>query len=163
MTKPPAAFNTTIVRVLLVEDEVLFARAVSKRLQKAGYECEHAETIADGRAIAKQFQPDMALLDMRLPDGNGLDLLSEFIAQGISVVVMTAYGEVNDAVNAMKQGAIDYLKKPIDLEELLLVVEKAEDATKLKTHLDYSRQRNAHEAEGVEMLGESPAIISVKM
>src|SRR5688572_5930836 len=90
------------VRVLLVEDEALFARAVVKRLQKAGYECEHAETLADGRALAKQFLPDMALLDMRLPDGNGLDLLTEFTARGISVIVMTAYGELSDAVNAMK-------------------------------------------------------------
>jgi len=158
-----ATMHNKRLRILLVEDEVLFARAVAKRLQKASYECEHAETIADGRAIAKQFQPDLALLDMRLPDGNGLDLLAEFLALGISVVVMTAYGEVNDAVNAMKLGAIDYLKKPVDLEELLLVVEKAEDASKLRKQLDNSRQRNAHESEGVEMLGESPAIASVKM
>jgi DNA-binding NtrC family response regulator len=167
MTKTSAAikasFNPPLLRVLLVEDEVLFARAVAKRLQKSGYECEHAETIADGRAIAKQFQPDLALLDMRLPDGNGLDLLAEFLALGISVVVMTAYGEVNDAVNAMKLGAIDYLKKPVDLEELLVVVEKAEAATQLRTQLDYSRQRNSHAAQGVEMLGESAAITNIKM
>ena len=80
------------VRVLLVEDEALFARAVTKRLQQAGYDCERAETLADGRALARQYQPDLALLDMRLPDGNGLDLLSELIAKGVAVVVMTAYG-----------------------------------------------------------------------
>src|SRR5687768_10307685 len=86
------------LRVLVVEDEALFARAVVKRLKKAGYECEHAETIQNGRAIAKQFLPDIVLLDMRLPDGNGLDLLSEFVAKGISVIVMTAFGELSDAV-----------------------------------------------------------------
>ena len=149
-------------KVQIVEDELLFARAVAKRLQKAGYECELAETISDGRALAKQFMPDIALLDMRLPDGNGLDLLSEFTAKGIAVIVMTAYGEVSDAVNAMKQGAIDYLKKPVDLEELLLTVQKAENASKLKHHLDYSRQRNSHAIEGVELLGESPAMQSVR-
>lgn len=150
------------VRVLLVEDEALFARAVTKRLQLAGYECERAETIADGRALARQFQPDLALLDMRLPDGNGLDLLSEFIAKGIAVVVMTAYGEVSDAVNAIKQGAIDYLKKPVDLEELLLVVEKAQRSNALRHQLDYSRQRDSHAAvEGVEFIGESPAMRTV--
>lgn len=150
------------VRVLLVEDEALFARAVTKRLQQAGYECERAETIADGRALARQFLPDLALLDMRLPDGNGLDLLSEFIARGIAVVVMTAYGEVSDAVSAMKQGAVDYLKKPVDLEELLLVVEKAQRSSNLKHQLDYSRQRDSHAAvEGVEFLGESAAMRAV--
>lgn len=150
------------VRVLLVEDEALFARAIVKRLQKAGYECEHAETIGDGVAIAKQFMPDMALLDMRLPDGNGLDLLPEFVAKGIAVVVMTAHGEVSDAVNAMKLGATDYLKKPVDLEELLLTVQKAENSSKLKQNLDYSRQRNSHATEGVELLGDSPALRSIR-
>lgn len=150
------------VRVLLVEDEALFARAVTKRLQQAGYDCERAETLADGRALARQYQPDLALLDMRLPDGNGLDLLSELIAKGVAVVVMTAYGEVSDAVNAIKLGAIDYLKKPVDLEELLLVVEKAQQSNTLKHQLDYSRQRESHAVvEGVEFIGESSAMRAV--
>lgn len=150
------------VRVLLVEDEVLFARAVAKRLKKAGYECEHVETVTDGRAVGRQFAPDMVLLDMRLPDGNGLDLLPEFVGKGSAVIVMTAHGELSDAVNAMKLGAADYLKKPVDLEELLLVIQKAESASKLKHHLDYSRQRNAHQTDGVEMLGNSPAMTNVR-
>lgn len=151
------------LRVLVVEDEALFARAVVKRLKNAGYDCEHAETIEDGRNLVKQFTPDIALLDMRLPDGNGLDLLGEFIAKGISVIVMTAYGELSDAVNAIKQGATDYLKKPVDLEELLLIIQKAENANKLNSSLDYSRQRNAHAVEGVEMLGDSHAMRSIKL
>jgi DNA-binding NtrC family response regulator len=153
----------TAMRILVVEDEVLFARAVVKRLQQAGYECEHAENLADGRALAKQFMPELALLDMRLPDGNGFDLLTEFVTKGIAVIVMTAYGEVSDAVNAMKQGAVDYLKKPVDLEELLLVVEKVEATTKLKHQLDYSRQRDTHVTEGIELLGDSPVMRSVRM
>src|SRR3990167_3538835 len=121
------------LRVLLVEDESLFARAVIKRLQQAGYDCERAETLAAGRATAQQFAPDLLLLDMRLPDGSGMDLLAEMAGRGVPVIVMTAYGEVSDAVNAMKQGAIDYLKKPIDLDELLLSIQKAE-ATAVQTN-----------------------------
>jgi len=152
------------LRVLVVEDEVLFARAVVKRLSKAGYECEHAETLKDGRAVIKQFSPDIVLLDMRLPDGSGMDLLTELVARDLAVIVMTAFGELSDAVNAMKHGATDYLKKPIDLEELLLAIEKAETSAKLKHHFDYSRQRNAHEsqAEGVELLGDSPVMQQVR-
>ena len=150
------------MRILLVEDEVVFARAVAKRLQKAGYECEHAESIADGRALARQFAPDLALLDMRLPDGNGLELLSDLVAKGVAVIVLTAHGDVMDAVNAMKQGATDYIKKPVDLEELLLAIEKAETATNLKRQLDYSRQRNSHETENIEMLGESAPIQAIR-
>ncbi len=149
-------------KVLIVEDEVLFARAVMRRLQKSGYECAHVESLQDARTIVKQFSPDIVLLDMRLPDGNGLDLLAEFVAKNAVVIVMTAHGEISDAVNAMKQGAIDYLKKPIDLEELLLSIQKAEAAAVQSNSLDYSRQRNAHAIEGVELLGDSPAMESVK-
>ncbi|OIR12410.1 transcriptional regulatory protein ZraR [mine drainage metagenome] len=158
--------ETSIVRlqskILIVEDEVLFARAVMRRLQKAGYECEHVESLQDARAITKQFLPDIVLLDMRLPDGNGLDLLAEFVAKNAIVIVMTAYGEISDAVHAIKQGATDYLKKPIDLEELLLSIQKAETAAIQSNSLDYSRQRNAHATDSVEFLGESLAILSVK-
>ena len=160
--QPETLGSTVKTRLLMVEDETLFARAVVRHLQHAGYACEHAGNLADGRALARQFMPDMVLLDMRLPDGNGLDLLSEFVAKGIAVIVMTAHGEVSDAVNAMKLGAVDYLKKPVDLEELLLAIQKAENSSKLSHSLDYSRQRNTHATEGVELLGESPAIRSVR-
>jgi DNA-binding NtrC family response regulator len=143
------------LKVLIVEDEMLFARAVMRRLQKSNYECAHVESVQDARDITKQFVPDIVLLDMRLPDGNGLDLLPFFIAKNAMVIVMTAHGEISDAVNAMKQGAVDYLKKPIDLEELLISIKKAETAAIQSNSLDYSRQRNAHAIEGVELLGDS--------
>lgn len=148
-------------KVLIVEDEALFARAVMRRLQKSNYECAHVESVQDARDILKQFSPDIVLLDMRLPDGNGLDLLPFFVARNAMVIVMTAHGEISDAVNAMKQGAVDYLKKPIDLEELLLSIQKAETAAVQSNSLDYSRQRNAHAIEGVELLGDSPAMQSI--
>lgn len=149
-------------KVLIVEDEALFARAVMRRLQKSGYECAHVESIQDARNIVKQFSPDIVLLDMRLPDGNGLDLIPEFVSKNTVVIVMTAHGEISDAVNAMKQGAIDYLKKPIDLEELLLSIQKAEATAVQNTSLDYSRQRDAHAIDGVELLGNSSAMQNVK-
>ncbi len=149
-------------KILIVEDEVLFARAVMRRLQKAGYECAHVESLQDARTIFRQFPPDIVLLDMRLPDGNGLDLLADLLAKNVAVIVMTAHGEISDAVNAIKHGAIDYLKKPIDLEELLLSVQKAQTSANQSNSLDYSRQRNAHAVDGVELLGDSPAMQSVK-
>ncbi|HOY69990.1 MAG TPA: sigma-54 dependent transcriptional regulator [Methylotenera sp.] len=149
-------------KVLIVEDETLFARAIVRRLQKAGYECLHVENLLAASAALRQFSPDMVLLDMRLPDGNGLDLIPDLVAKNATVIVMTAYGEMSDAVNAIKLGAIDYLKKPIDLEELLLAVQKAEAATHQSASLDYSRQRNAHAAEGVELLGDSLVVQQIK-
>jgi two-component system, NtrC family, response regulator AtoC len=150
-------------KILIVEDEVLFARAVLKRMQKAGYVCEHAETLRDGRAIVKQFEPDIVLLDMRLPDGNGLDYLPELVVNGVTVIVMTAYGDFGDAVNAIKLGANDYLKKPIDLEELLLIVQKNEKTVALKTSLNYSRQRNTYNTDGINLVGESLAVQSLRL
>lgn len=149
-------------KILVVEDEVLFARAVMRRLQKANYECAHVETVADARNIVKQFSPDIVLLDMRLPDGNGFDLIPFFVSKNAMVTVMTAHGDISDAVNAIKLGALDYLKKPIDLEELFLSVKKAEATALQNSSLEYSRQRNAHAIEGAELLGESHAIQSIK-
>jgi DNA-binding NtrC family response regulator len=150
-------------KILIVEDEVLFARAVAKHLQKADFECECADNLADARALVKQFLPDLVLLDMRLPDGNGLDLIAELIEKNIKVIVMTAYGEVSDAVQAIKLGANDYLKKPIDLDELLLIIRKNEKTFELQTSLEYSRQRDSHASETTELLGESPAMQSVRV
>ncbi|MGQ0443532.1 MAG: sigma-54-dependent transcriptional regulator, partial [Methylophilaceae bacterium] len=159
--------NHLRTKVLIVEDEALFARAVAKRLQKANFDCEHAENVSTARALIKQFSPDLVLLDMRLPDGNGIDLIAEIVAKNIKVIVMTAHGEVSDAVQAIKLGASDYLKKPIDLEELLLIIQKNEKTFELQTSLDYSRQRNQHASqhaiEGVELIGDSPAMQSIRM
>jgi two-component system, NtrC family, response regulator AtoC len=162
-TEPKQPQLNQAKKLLIIEDEVLFARAVQKHLQKAGYECEHAENLADARAITKQFSPDFVLLDMRLPDGNGLDLLPELATSGVAVIVMTAYGDISDAVNAIKLGAIDYLKKPIDLEELLLSVQKNEKTAELKISLDYSRQRSSHASDSINLFGESPAIESLRL
>lgn len=151
-------------RVLIIEDEVLFARAVSKQLVKAGFQCEQVENLESARGLLKQFNPDLVLLDMRLPDGNGMDILPELVGKQIVTIVMTAHGDVGDAVTAMKLGAADFLKKPLDLEELLLVVQKNCKTAEMQTSLDYSRQRNMHHAtDGVELIGDSPAMQSVRM
>jgi DNA-binding NtrC family response regulator len=152
--------------VLVVEDESLFAISVCKRLRRAGYDCEIAGTLAEAlRHVTDQGPPDLMLLDMRLPDGSGLDLLEKLRADTTSeipVVVLTAYGEVEDAVAAMKLKALDYLKKPIDLDELLLTVERVVNEIELRKRLDYSLQRESHAMEAVRLIGESAPMIDVK-
>ena len=152
-------------RILIVEDEAVFAGAVRKRLQRAGYNAEVVGTLADGAASVRAATPDLMLLDMRLPDGSGLDLLADLQdkdANAFPVLVMSAYGEIEDAVSAMKSGATDYLKKPIDLDELALMVEKALERDELSQKLSYSSTREQHSHEGVEFLGESPAIVDIR-
>jgi two-component system response regulator AtoC len=117
-------------QILIVEDEIVFAKAVKKQLQRAGYKSEIAGDLETAREKFESLMPDLVLLDMRLPDGSGLDFL-ESIKNGqnpnAAVLVMSAYGELEDAVSAMKMGASDYLKKPVDLDELLINIEKVLD------------------------------------
>ena len=151
-------------QILLVEDENVFAKAVKKHLQRSGYKVELAENLKTAREAYKKLSPDLVLLDMRLPDGSGLDLLSEIKLSNTSssVLVMSAYGELEDAVSAMKLGASDYLKKPIDLDELLINVEKVLDRNELTQKLTYSTKREQHAAESVEFLGQCPEIRKVR-
>ncbi|MDQ4148299.1 MAG: response regulator, partial [Pseudomonadota bacterium] len=100
------------IQILIVEDEALLAKAISKRFRRAGYAAEIAGTLAEAKTQLARAQPDLILLDMRLPDGSGLDFLSqlrESDAADVPVVVMTAYGELEDAVAALKLKALDYL------------------------------------------------------
>ena len=135
-------------RVLIVEDEAVFAGAVG-----------------EGATKLQEATPDLLLLDMRLPDGSGLDFLAglqDDAANAFPVLVMSAYGEIEDAVSAMKSGASDYLKKPIDLDELLLTVERVLEQDELSQKLTYSSKREQHAHEGVDLLGASPAITAVR-
>jgi len=150
-------------RVLVIDDELLFAKAIVRRLVRAGYVCEHAPTLLAARSARVAFEPDLILLDLRLPDGSGLDFLRELrTASSVPVIVMTAYGEIEDAVSAMKCAASDYLKKPIDLDELLINVEKVLAAREVGRRLEYSRAREQTRAGVVELLGASPALHVVR-
>lgn len=151
-------------RILLVEDETIFAKAVKKHLERAKYKVDLAGDLAEAREHYKSNPPDLVLLDMRLPDGSGLDLLSEIkkSVNNTSVLVMSAYGQLEDAVSAMKLGASDYLKKPIDLEELIINVEKVLDKSELAQKLTNSAKREQHATETVEFLGKCKQIKSVR-
>ena len=151
--------------ILIIEDETVFAGAVRKRLRRGGFNAEIAGTLAEGATKISDKTPDLLLLDMRLPDGSGLDFLGALQndkANTFPVLVMSAYGEIEDAVSAMKSGASDYLKKPIDLDELMLNVEKVLEKDALSQKLTYSSKREQHAHEGVEFLGDSPAIVAIR-
>ena len=152
-------------RVLIIEDEAVFASAVRKRLTRAGYHTDVAGTLSAGAAKLKEATPDLLLLDVRLPDGSGLDFLTglqDNEANAFPVLVMSAYGEIEDAVSAMKSGASDYLKKPIDLNELLLTVARVLEKDALSQKLTYSSKREQHAHEGVEFLGASAPVTAVR-
>jgi DNA-binding NtrC family response regulator len=137
----------------------MFARAVSTALERAGHTPSIAGTLAAAQAAVRSpsESPDVVLLDARLPDGDGLDLLGQRGDDdgAPAMIVMTAYGEIAQAIRAMKSGALDYLKKPVDLNELLMTVEKAVRSERLRARLRYSRARETHAEHGGQLLGES--------
>lgn len=112
-------------RVLVIEDEEKLRRVVQLQLQTSGYDVELAATAEEGVAAAERA--DLVLTDLRLPGMSGLDFLDRMHAArpGLPVVLMTAYGSVETAVEAMKKGASDFLVKPFSLDHLTAVVAKA--------------------------------------
>ena len=147
--------------VLVVDDEELFARAVVKKLGRSGVECELAHDIAGARDRLAARRPDLMLLDVRLPDGSGLDFLRELRGgdhADLPVLVLTAFGGLQDAVAAMKERADDYLTKPIDLDELMVKIERILGQAELSRRLAYSREREQRTASDTALVGRSDAM-----
>ncbi|MBP6319681.1 MAG: sigma-54-dependent Fis family transcriptional regulator [Rubrivivax sp.] len=117
--------------VLVVEDDVVLNHLLVKAMAKAGYDTASALTWAEARRQLDAQAPDVVLLDMNLPDAQGLGPLSEAAAQR-PTVMLTAYGSIDHAVQAMRAGATDYLVKPVNLDELELVVRRAIDSQRLR-------------------------------
>jgi two-component system response regulator AtoC len=149
--------------VLIVDDERTLARAVKAFLTEAGYEAEVAGDAEQALRMLETLRPDVVFSDVRLPGMNGIDLLKrirEFDA-GIPVIIMTAHGTIEGAVEAVKLGAFDYLKKPVDLEELKLLADRAKETTQLRQELSYYRRQAARDVPMKGVLGRSPAIQAV--
>lgn len=139
--------------LLIVDDEAVLARSLAKLFARQGFETQHAASIGDAKHIVESTPVDVILLDLRLPDGSGMDLLDFLLASGtdVPVIMMTAYGSVSDAVRAMQRGARDYVQKPFDLDEIQLKVEQALRGTRERREISYYRERGAAGA----ILGES--------
>ena len=156
-----------MLNFVLIEDESLFAKSVKRRLEREGHQAKIADNISDGKKLLRQESIDVLLLDVRLPDGNGLDLLAEIRVSGhplqnLPVVMMTAYGELEDAVNAMKFGASDYLKKPVDLDELMMTIEKVVHNHAISLQLHYSEQREQKTHKPINLIGTSQEILAIR-
>ncbi|MGH7525305.1 MAG: sigma-54-dependent transcriptional regulator [Gemmatimonadales bacterium] len=149
--------------ILIVDDERTLARAMKAFLAEAGYDAEVAGDAEQALGLLETLRPDVVFSDVRLPGMNGIELLRrirEYDA-AIPVVIMTAYGTIEGAVEAVKLGAFDYLKKPVDLEELRLLADRARETSLLKQELSYYRRRAGREVPFTDVIGESPSIRAV--
>ena len=149
--------------ILIVDDERTLAKAIKAFLADQGYEVEVAGDAETAVNLLNDLHPDVVFTDVRLPGMSGIDLLRRIreFDPTIAVVVMTAHGSIEGAVEAVKLGAVDYVKKPIDLEEVKLLADRARETSRLKQELSYYRQRAAGSAAFAEVLGDSPAIRAV--
>ena len=149
--------------ILVVDDEQLIRWSLVQRLSSEGYRLIEAES---GKEALARFGPgvDLVLLDYRLEDFDGLQILKEMRLRDpdILVILLTAYADVETAVEVMKQGAYHYAAKPFSLDEIALLVEKALDTTRLRREVRALRasQRDPYSLERI--IGASPAVVEAK-
>ena len=137
--------------ILVIEDEAVLAQSLASTLERQGHDLLVANSGAQGLEGVQSRSPDLVLLDLRLPDTSGLDMLPRIleVEPSLPVILMTAYGTVQDAVEAMRRGARDYLQKPLDLDELRLLVKRVLTQQQRDRELEYHRQRDVAQPDEV--------------
>ncbi|WP_437626312.1 sigma-54-dependent transcriptional regulator [Sorangium sp. So ce1151] len=150
-------------RVLVVDDEENLRLVVRTFLKRDGYEVEAVSSGEEALAMVETFGPDVILTDVRMPRMGGLDLLATLKAKGneATVIVMSAYGNVDLAIEAMKAGAYDYIQKPFKAEEVLLTLRKAEEREALRRENRALRQEIRRENFFEEILAKSPPMQAI--
>jgi two-component system NtrC family response regulator/two-component system response regulator HydG len=150
-------------RIVVIDDEVNAATALETLLREDGYEVARAGDGRSGLALLEQMDADVVLTDLRMPGMDGIELLARIkeIRPQTMVLLMTAYGTVKTAVRAMKMGAEDYLGKPIDVDELEIVLKRVLEKKRLLEETAVLRDRLADKYDFDNLVGQSPEILSV--
>src|SRR5256886_2893646 len=146
--------------ILLVEDKESLRRVLRLTLERAGYSVTEAADAREAMTEIGRVPHKIVLTDLRMPNGSGLDVLraAKTADNDIPVIVMTAYGSIDEAVQAMKDGAHDFLQKPVDSNHLLLLVERALEQSRLRTENILLREEWSKRYGFPRIVGESDAI-----
>ena len=149
-------------KILVVDDEKLIRWTLEQHLVKEGYDVTTVESAEKGMELITEDPPDLVLLDNRLPEMSGLEMLEKLKIpeRGLMVIMITAHGMVETAVRAMKLGAYDYISKPFNLDEITFVIRKALEAGSLRTQVKQLRQECAGRVDTI--LGENEDMLKVK-
>jgi DNA-binding NtrC family response regulator len=145
-------------RILVVDDEEKLRRVIELQLSAAGYDVDKAGSAEEGLKLAERA--DLVLTDLKLPGMDGLELLAAIRRQNMQapVIVMTAFGTIEVAVQAMKTGAVDFLLKPFSLDHLMAVVQKALEVRALRDENRQLREELGKRYEFDNIIGRSPAM-----
>ena len=143
--------------VLVIEDEKILSESICVYLGRNGYVTLQASSGEAGLKLLEEASPDVAIVDLRLPGMDGLQVLARVREHSptTEVIMMTAHASVASAVEAMKRGAFDYLNKPVDLEELRVVVDKAVAHLQLRRELSYLKAKE-RDSRVAGIVGQSP-------
>lgn len=149
--------------ILIIDDEEELRFILKQRLKRRGYEVAEVGTAQEGMALLSQEIFEGVLLDIRLPDGDGLTLLQEIKKQQpeLQVIMLTGHGTLESAIEAMKTGAFDYLTKPCNLSELELTLQKALEQRKLLVENTGLKQVVHRQNTDPQIIGSSPALQSL--
>ncbi len=141
--------------ILVVDDEENLSYSIQLALRRSGHDCRVADTVESGLEACLKQVPDLVLADVQLPDGEGLELIGRLQAHGLDVpvIVVTSFGTVATAVQAMKQGALDFLQKPLSMEELCLTVDRCLEHRRIRNQLDAYRHAQRRESDRLELIG----------
>jgi two-component system, NtrC family, response regulator AtoC len=150
-------------RILVVDDESNARNALAEILKEEGYSVETAADGFKGLARFNEFGPDVVLTDLKMPGMDGVELLGKIHGTdpNVAVIVTTAFGAVDTAVSAMRAGAVDYLTKPINTAELLLVIERALEQSRLRRETRDLRTQLAERYRFDNVIGSSPKMQQV--
>ena len=113
--------------LLLVDDDPIFSEVLAKALTKRDFEVRSAINVEDAKQLLQKFQPDYAVVDLRMPGLSGLELIPSLceLNNGIKIVILTGYASISTAVEAVKLGATHYLTKPADADEIVAAFERS--------------------------------------
>lgn len=152
----------SIEKIVVLEDDLIVRKNLEHQLRQRRYDVASVSTIADAQDYLNRDNFDLVFLDVRLPDGDGTELLKAIQQrpQKPLVVMTTGFGSVESAVECMKNGAFDYLIKPFSAEQIEVVLKKAEEFTQLLRVNRFLSQDS--EDSGVELLGKSPAMENLR-
>jgi DNA-binding NtrC family response regulator len=146
-------------KILILDDEPNILSSLTRALELEGFEIEGAKTIEEARSAIGRGHFDLALLDLKLPDGSGIDLLSEVAkSERLPVIMMTGHGTFEDAVKAIQLGASDFLEKPIGTDRLLLTIQNVLQLRRLQRENERLRDEADRVRGSQAILGRSRAV-----
>lgn len=151
------------MEILLIDDEASLREMLTIFLGQQGYRVTAASSVADGRAAASREDFDAILCDVRMPDGSGIDLLPHLkeAQPRAPVLIITAHASHQDAVEAMKRGALDYISKPFDLDELAVKLEKAVSRRELEAENLYLKSELFKRYSFANIIGKSSRMLEI--